>query len=285
MEKPRFYLTKLDIDELCLMDDILFKLCFDDNIECTQLVLRIILDNPKLVVKSAKTQVLMSNEDRRSIRLDAFATDGEKFYDIEIQRRNSGAVPQRARFYSSLIDANIFERNKDFRTLPETYVIFINERDVLRLGKQIYHIERTIKEAGTDFNDGAHIVYVNCEKREGSTPLDLLLQDFFIKNPARMNNEVLADRVSTVKGRRENKMAVPSFEDVYQEGKNDGIQEGLAKGIAKGIETGLAKGRAEALLANLRRLTIKLNMTVEEAMECLEVPQEEREHYAALLKN
>ena len=110
-------------------------------------------------------------------------------------------------------------------------------------------------------------MYVNCEKREGSTPLDLLLQDFFIKNPARMNNEVLADRVSTVKGRRENKMAVPSFEDVYQEGRTDGI------------------GRAEALLANLRRLTVKLNMTVEEAMECLEVPQEEREHYAALLKN
>ncbi len=313
MEKPRFYLTKLDIDELCLMDDILFKLCFDDNIECTQLVLRIILDNPKLVVKSAKTQVLMSNEDRRSVRLDAFATDGEKFYDIEIQRRNSGAAPQRARFYSSLIDANIFERNKDFRTLPETYVIFITEHDVLRLGKQIYHVERTIKEAGTDFNDGAHIVYVNGEKREGSTPLDLLLQDFFIKNPARMNNAVLADRVSTVKGRREKTMAVPSFEDVYQEGRSDGLAEGMEKGMAQGMETGIAKGkaegmaegmakgraegietgraegmakgRAEVLLASLRRLTGKLNMTVEEAMDFLEIPQEERTHYAALLRN
>ena len=295
------------------MDDILFKLCFDDDIESTQLVLRIILDKPNLIVKSAKTQVLMSNEDRRSVRLDAFATDGEKFYDIEIQRRNSGAVPQRARFYSSLIDANIFDRNKDFKTLPETYVIFITEHDVLKGGKQIYHVERTIKECGADFDDGAHIIYVNSEKREGSTPLDLLLQDFFIKNPARMNNAVLADKVATVKGRKVKNMAVPSFDDVYQEGRSDGLEEGLAKGRAEGIETGIAKGRAEGrvegraegietgiakgraegiakgraevFLANLRRLTLKLNMTVEEAMEFLEIPQDERAYYAALLKN
>lgn len=96
-----------------------------------------------------------------------------------------------------------------------------------------------------------------------------------------MNNEVLADRVATVKGKKVKDMAVPGFEDVYQEGRTDGIEEGIAQGIEKGI----AKGRAEALLANLRRLITKLNMTVEEAMEFLEIPQEERAHYAALLKN
>ena len=80
-------------------------------------------------------------------------------------------------------------------------------------------------------------------------------------------------------------MAVPSFDDVYQEGRSDGHAEGLAKGRAEGIETGIAKGRAEVFLANLRRLTLKLNMTVEEAMELLEIPQDERAHYAALLKN
>ena len=43
-------------------------------------------------------------------------------------------------------------------------------------------------------------------------PLDLLLQDFFTKNPDQMNNAVLTDRVSAVKGRREDTMAVPGFE-------------------------------------------------------------------------
>ena len=256
------------------MDDIMFKMCFDNNIECTQLVLRVILGNDKLIVKSAKVQVLMSNEDRRSVRLDAFATDGDKFYDIEVQRRSAGASPRRARFYSSLIDANIFDRNADFRSLPDTYVIFITEHDVLAGGKQIYHIDRTIKETGTPFSDGSHVIYVNGKKREGSTPLDLLLQDFFNRDPRRMNNDVIAERVMELKTKEVKKtMAVPSFDEVYEEGRADGKAEGKAE------------GRTEALLANLRRLITKLNMSVEEAMDFSEIPQDEREHYATLLKN
>ena len=283
MSNEKSYAAKIDLDEYCLMDDILFALCFQDNIECTQLVLRTILDMPELIVKSAKTQVILSNENGRSVRLDAFATDGKKFYNIEVQRRSSGAIAQRARFYSSLIDANIFDKKKDFKDIPETFVIFITERDVLGGGKQIYHIERMIREIDKQFNDGAHIVYVNGAKREGSEPLDLLLQDFFNKNARAMNNDVLADRISTVRGKERVKkpMAVITLDDIYEEGREAGIAEGLAKGKSEGK----LEGKAEASLANLRRLITKLNMTVDEAMDFSEIPQDERAHYAALLKN
>ncbi len=283
MSNEKSYAAKIDLDEYCLMDDILFALCFQDNIECTQLVLRTILDMPELIVKSAKTQVILSNENGRSVRLDAFATDGKKFYNIEVQRRSSGAIAQRARFYSSLIDANIFDKKKDFKDIPETFVIFITERDVLGGGKQIYHIERMIREIDKQFNDGAHIVYVNGAKREGAKPLDLLLQDFFNKNAQAMNNDVLADRISTVRGKERVKksMAVITLDDIYEEGREAGIAEGLAKGKSEGK----LEGKAEASLANLRRLITKLNMTVDEAMDFSEIPQDERAHYAALLKN
>ena len=271
----------------CLMDDILFALCFQDNIECTQLVLRTILDMPELIVKSAKTQVILSNENGRSVRLDAFATDGKKFYNIEVQRRSSGAIAQRARFYSSLIDANIFDKKKDFKESPETFVIFITERDVLGGGKQIYHIERMIREIDKQFNDGAHIVYVNGAKREGSEPLDLLLQDFFNKNARAMNNDVLADRISTVRGKERVKkpMAVITLDDIYEEGHARGKLEGKLEGKIEGKVEGKIEGKIETSLANLRRLITKLNMTVDEAMELLEIPQDERAHYATLLKN
>ncbi|MBR1579048.1 MAG: PD-(D/E)XK nuclease family transposase [Selenomonadaceae bacterium] len=318
MDNERKYLKKLDLSEFCLMDDVLFALCFNKNIECTQLVLRTILDNPKLVVNSVSTQVVLSNENRRSIRLDAFANDDEKFYDIEVQRRNSGASPRRARFYSSLIDAHIFAKNTDFKVLPESYVIFITEHDVLKGGKQIYHIDWTIRETGKAFGDGSHIIYVNGEKREGSTPLDLLLQDFFNKDTQQMNNELLADRISEIRGEKVvDDMAVITFDDIYEEGRADGKAEGLAQGrlegrlegraeglaqgnaegkkvgIVEGRVTGRAEGRAEGkiegkietLLANLRRLITKLDMSKEEAMDLLDIPQHEREHYIKLLNS
>lgn len=45
--------------------------------------------------------------------------------------------------------------------LPETYVIFITENDVLGKGKPIYHINRVIEETGDFFHDSSHIIYVN----------------------------------------------------------------------------------------------------------------------------
>ena len=39
-----------------LIDDDFLNACFDDNIECTELILRIILEKPDIVVKRVKTQ-------------------------------------------------------------------------------------------------------------------------------------------------------------------------------------------------------------------------------------
>ena len=103
------------------------------------------------------------------IRLDVLAVDSAgKLYNIEVQRKDDGAVPQRARYNSSLLDADNLEKGANFRDLPETFVIFITENDVLKGGKQIYHIERVVKETGKNFGDGSQIVYVNGSMRGGS---------------------------------------------------------------------------------------------------------------------
>ncbi len=66
-------------------------------------------------------------------------------------------------------------------------------------------------------------------------------------------------------------------------GKTEGIEEGLAKGKAEGIEEGLAKGkeesRAEAVLAVME----SLNKNLDEAMDILRIPPEERDRLRELL--
>ncbi len=44
-----------------MIDDDFMNACFDDNIEGTELILRIILNKPDLSVKSVKTQKVMKN--------------------------------------------------------------------------------------------------------------------------------------------------------------------------------------------------------------------------------
>ena len=185
---------KQKIKAFCLMDDAFMSKVFENDFECTEFLLHIIMDKPSLKVQKVCTQYSIKNLLGRSVRLDVYAIDDEqKRYNIEIQRADKGAGAKRARYNSSIIDANSLWVGKDFDELPETYVIFITENDVLGGNEPIYHIDRIVKETGKLFKDGAHIIFVNGACRDES-PIGLLMHDFFCTNPADMHYEILANK-------------------------------------------------------------------------------------------
>ena len=110
-----------------------------------------------------------------------------------MQRSDDGAAEKRARYYSAILDANTLLPRQDFRELPETYVIFITEHDVLKGGLPLYHINRKIEETGVDFCDESHIIYVNGEFR-GEGEIGDLMHDFSCTNPDDMRSELLAEK-------------------------------------------------------------------------------------------
>lgn len=178
-EKKAEYKKK--IQEFCLMDDTFMSKVFEDK-KCTEELLRIILEKDDLKIKNLKTQYVIDNLQGHSIRLDIRAADGKgKIYDIEIQNDNNGAVPKRARYNSSIIDANELEKGEDYDKLPETYIIFITKNDILGGNKLIYHIDRTIKEMrNCYFGDEAHIIYIYSQKKAGQN-LENLCTIFTVK--------------------------------------------------------------------------------------------------------
>ena len=97
-----------------------------------------------------------------------------------------------------MLDSNIIEPGEEFEKLPETYVIFITENDVLGGDLPIYHIDRTIQESKELFQDESHIIYVNSQITD-ETELGKLMQDFRCTSAKDMNNPVLAKRVSYFK--------------------------------------------------------------------------------------
>lgn len=182
------------IKEFRLLDDDFMSKVFEDDIECTEFLLHIIMDKPDLKVQEVRTQYSIKNLLGRSVRLDIHATDdAQKKYNIEIQREDKGAGAKRARYNSSVIDTNSLLPGAKFDELPETYVIFITENDVMGVNKPIYHIDRIVKETGKLFGDEAHIIYINGAYRDVS-PLGLLMHDFACTNPADMHYKILADK-------------------------------------------------------------------------------------------
>ena len=187
-----------------MIDDDFMNVVFDDNVEGTELLLRIILNNPTINVNSVKTQRVMKNLLGRDVWLDIDANDDTgKEYNIEIQRADKGAERKRARYHSSIKDAHLLKAGDNFSKLPESYVIFITENDVMKGGLPIYYIERVITNTGEPFNDGEHIVYVNGEDKNSSTELGRLMHDFYCTDADDMHFKQLADRVRYFKENEE----------------------------------------------------------------------------------
>ena len=219
------------IQRFRLIDDTFFNVCFDNYIEGMQLLLRIFFGRDDLVVKHVVAQRSTDNLYGRGVRFDVLAEDSEgKIYACEVQRANKGAIPRRARYNSSMMDARELAKGEEYSKLPETWVIFITENDIYGAGFPLYHVERIVQELQRPFDDGAHILYVNGANRD-DTPLGRLMQDFFCENPEQMNYKELAERADYFKAGAEGVNTMCELMEKFGEKK---MEEGRLEGRLEG---------------------------------------------------
>lgn len=217
-----------------LMDDDFMSKVFEDK-ACAEFLLKIILERDDLTVQEVHGQHDLKNLQGRSVRLDILAVDREnRTYNVEVQRSDHGAGAKRARYNSSLLDANLTEKGDRYDTLNETYVIFITENDVLQGGLPIYHINRMIEEIAKPFGDEAHIIYVNAQIKD-ETALGKLMHDFSCTDPNQMNYPVLAQRVRYFK---EDTKGVTNMCRIMEEVREESAREAKIEIAQKMLNTG-----------------------------------------------
>lgn len=261
-EKEFFRQREEDLQRLRgfrLLDDDFMAKVFEDK-ACAELLLRIILKKNDLTVKEVYGQLALKNLQGRSARLDVFATDSTgKVYNIEVQRSDRGAVAKRARYNAALIDANITEPGDEYEALNECYVIFITENDVIGAGLPIYHAERVIQETGKPFGDEQHILYVNAQIRD-ETELGKLMHDMWCVEAEDMHYGVLAERVRYFK---ENEEGVATMCRAMEEMRNDTEFKTKVKDAIQIMKS--------------------FNVTAQEALKVLQVPEAEYPRYMAVI--
>ena len=254
------------LKNLTIMSDIFMRNVFKKR-ECTEFVLRVIMDRKDLKVLDQVIQKDYKNLQGRSAILDCVVRDGDgRQFDVEIQQDTEGASPKRARYHSGLMDMNTLTAGQDFDEPPETHVIFITRDDVLGYGLPIYHIRRMIDEVGAEFQDEAYMIYVN-SSRQDNTELGRLMHDLHCKNAEDMHSEVLAKRVYELKETQEGvDFMCREMDEIYNEGAERGRAQGIVEGIAAGEmkkakETALTlaeRGMAVSDIADIVKVSVKL---------------------------
>ncbi|MCC8130196.1 MAG: PD-(D/E)XK nuclease family transposase [Oscillospiraceae bacterium] len=242
------------LSEFCLMDDSYMTLFFGGNIETTQLLLRIILEDPGITVIETVGQFEIKNPNGRSVRLDIHAVDANgQHFDVEVQRQDAGAAAERARFNSSMLDTKMANVGDKIPKLKPAYTIFITENDVLGGGCPLYHIDRKITELDDQlFGDGSHIIYVNGAYTNEDSPIGKLVHDFRCKSPDEMYYEILSDRdryfKETEGGRDDMCKLMDDFKNEITEEVTKRVSKETA--IISAVDTARLYGIAEEVIFN-----------------------------------
>ena len=229
------------IGSLCMMNNRFMNFMLDDNKKAAQVFLRVILGDDKIKVRNVRIQSFIQNIYGHSSQLDILAQDSKgRYFNVEVQRSDEGAPARRARFYSSILDTHFLQPGKLYEELPDTYVIFITENDVLHDNLPLYNIRRRIDENAKCFEDGSHIIYVNSQRRD-DTALGKLMQDLYCTEPKNLHYHEFAERMEFLKYSKEGEAKMTDVIEEYAAKKAEAVAKEAAKKTAQARNVELAK--------------------------------------------
>ena len=237
------------IDNMTLFDDNLMSLVFGQNIEATELLLRVIMERDIEVV-SVQGQDEFKNSviGGRCITLDVHAIDTDgRHIDIEVQINAEGAHVKRARYHSSMMDARMLKEGQEFKEIEDSYVIFIYDHDKFKKGLPFYHIQRRVDETGEVFGDGSHIIYVN-GKYNGNDDIGQMMRDFHQCILEQIKNEILSEAVAYYKGKEGRGVMSDAVREYGEEQKKAGIKEGQLELLVKFFRNNGTEAAAKQML-------------------------------------
>ena len=226
------------------IDDTFFEVLADDIGVCQEM-LRIILEDEKLIVKDVIVQSSERNLYGRSVRLDALCILGNgKKCNVEVQRSNKDHHLKRVRFNASVITVRDSQTDDKFEETIDLIVVYISEFDIFKRGRVIYHVDSVIRETQEKVDDGLERVFVNTAVKDGTT-ISEYMDCFLQKEIDNAKFPKLTNRVHYLKHEEGGVNAVCEIMRKYSE-------EVAEKAYQQGEEAGKEIGQRHTAIAELQ---------------------------------
>ena len=237
------------------IDDTFFEVLADDVGVCQEM-LRIILEDEKLIVKDVIVQSSERNLYGRSVRLDALCILGNgKKCNVEVQRSNKDHHLKRVRFNASVITVRDSQKDKKFEKTIDLIVVYISEFDIFKRGRVIYHVDSVIRETQEKVDDGLERVFVNTAVKDGTT-ISEYMDCFLQKEIDNAKFPKLTNRVHYLKHEEGGVNAMCEVMEQYSK-----------KAAKKAYKQGEEAGQRQANIAAIKNMIIRFQATKEVILE------------------
>ena len=245
------------------IDDTFFEVLADDIGVCQEM-LRIILEDEKLIVKDVIVQSSERNLYGRSVRLDALCILGNgKKCNVEVQRSNEDHHLKRVRFNASVITVRDSQTDDKFEETIDLIVVYISEFDIFKCGRVIYHVDSVIRETQEKVDDGLERVFVNTAVKDGTT-ISEYMDCFLQKEIDNAKFPKLTNRVHYLKHEEGGVNAVCEIMRKYSE---EVAEKAYQQGEEAGKEIGKEIGQRQANIAAIKNMIIRFQATKEIILE------------------
>lgn len=242
---------------------------------CTTHILRILTGIKDLKVKSLICQAdLQAPDGGHAVRLDVLAYDTQGTpYDIELQRAGSlEDITLRAYYNRAMLAVRSLDPGKPYPDIRQHYVIFITERDLLKLGKALYEVgDPPIIGTGVTVKFPGHIIIANASYK-GDDELGRLMHDIRCTKLAEMHETPLKKIAGILKepvNKEKNTMG-GILDEIEEKGRKEGIAE--------------AKAAEQRRMADrVRNIMKDQGWTLDRTMTFLKCSDEERLSLTALI--
>ena len=264
-------------EELTISDNFMFQKVMQDADICKEFIEKLLHINIKTVnyIESEKTISLSTKG--KGIRLDVYVeTDDGRIIDIEMQTsKENQDFGKRTRYYQGLIDLNTLNKGESYRKLKESCIIFVCTFDPFDRSRMIYTFRNAcVEDSNLNLNDGTTKIFLNATGKIGNLDSDI---ESFLRyvNSGNVRGEFtnrVDEKLRELKEREEIGVEYMTLDVMLQDVRDEAFDKGFDN------------GQFIKELDNLRRLMKKMNMTLEEAMDFSDIPEDERSKYVAALQ-
>ena len=226
-----------DYEELRFTDDFMFCKILQENEDlCKELTELVIGRKIGSIVKTEKQKAIEITADGHGVRFDVYFKDDEKtVYDIEMQTTDTLELPLRSRYYQGMIDLDYLEKGKEYKELPDSYIIFLCTFDLFEKGYHKYSfIPKCREDEELELKDGTDRIFICAggDKDDVSEEMRCFI-DYLTGNTAKSD---LTTRIeSKVKEAIEKRLWRKEYM-TYKEHMDQEYKRGKAEGKAEGEE-------------------------------------------------
>ena len=273
MKQHRTQLTLAERwEQATLANNFIFCKVMTENKELCRQLLEILLHikidhiEPPVAEKSAKVDF-----DSHGIRFDVYTKDDNRVFDIEVQTTNKENLPERARYYQSIIDSDNLQSGEDYGTIKESYIIFLCLGDIFKKGLPVYTFENFCREdTRIKLGDKAYKVFFNAEKCD-IMPSDEEQAFFrFLQGRTAETDftRQLATEVTRAKHNAQWRMQFMTWEQSIKEEAQIRAKD-IAIDMAQDMAQDMAK---ETILATARRILATGKLSAQEVADSFQLP-------------